>query len=245
MAFLQTQTGGSGDGGDRLPILKFHAPGGRLFTLDREQDSGGNWITTETDITMQQPAFAVDFGSLEVGWAFFAKGAAPMWALSPYGKSSPMRPSSPGVDDKGKAQSFKSAFRVKVIGKAIGGVRELGGNAGALIGGMNELHTEYEAAPEAAAGMIPLVKMMNVIPIKSGQATNYQPVFAIQQWVARPEALGPRLVPPPNGGARTAQPEPQPPPQAQQQSNHVPPPPPKAEPVKEREPELAEADMPF
>ncbi len=238
MAFLETQTnGGGGDNGDRLPILKYDARAGRLFTLDREQDAGGNWITNQTDITMQQPIFAVDFGSLMIGWAFFAAGSAPMWAVAPFGQPTPTRPASPGMDDKGKAQAFKSAFKVKVIGKAIGGVRELGGNAGALIGGLNDLHTEYEAAPEAAAGMIPLVKMVNTIPIKSGQSTNYQPVFAIQQWVARPDALGPRLVPPPSAGARTSEP-----PKQEAPSNHVPPPQPKVTPEAAK---LEEEEMPF
>lgn len=237
MAFMKTQTAGGGDGGERLPILKYDARAGRLFVNNRMQDSAGNWVTEQTDITMQSPLFAVDFGTLECGWSFFASGVAPMWAVAPYGQPTPTRPVSPGKDDKGKDLTFKSAFRVKVMGKGIGGVREFGGSANALIGGLNDLHTEFEAAPEAASGMLPVVKMVNTIPIKSGQSTNYQPVFAIQQWVPRPDILGPRTVLPPIAGARSAAP-----PASAQSSNHVPPPPP---PPKAAGAAVGEDEMPF
>jgi hypothetical protein len=241
MAFMTVQTGGNGGdgGGDRLPVLSYNAKAGRLFLLDRTQAADGTWSSNKRDVTMEQPAFAVDFGSLEIGYLFFPAGAAPIMVMAPYGQPMPTKPASPGNDDKGKPLQFKQGFRVKVIGKAIGGVRELAGNAGTSIEGLNQLHNDYEAAPEAAAGMIPLVKMTNVMPIKAGQSENFMPIYTIQQWVERPAALGPRTVPPPSAGARTAQPQPQ------QQSNHVPPPPPKEEAPKQREPELAEADMPF
>jgi hypothetical protein len=76
-------------------------------------------------------------------------------------------------------------------------VRELAGNSAALINGMNALHTAFEAAPEAAMGKIPVVKMTSADPVKAGQATNYQPVFSIVSWVDRPDVLGPRTVPAP------------------------------------------------
>ena len=238
MAFLQTQASGDGvNMADRLPLLKYDARAGRLFTVDRTQDSAGNWTPQQTDITLSQPQFAVDFLSLEVGWAFFTAGAAPMWVVVPFGEAMPARPGSPGKDDTGKALAFKAAFKVKVMGKGIGGIRELGGNAGALIAGLNELHTEYEAAPEAAAGMIPVVKMTNTLPIKSGQSTNYQPILTIQQWVERPERLGAKLVPLPHNAERSA-------PKAAS-ANHVPPPSqPKVEPEAVKVAET-ENSMPF
>jgi hypothetical protein len=62
---------------------------------------------------------------------------------------------------------------------------------------MNELHTAYEAAPEAAMGKIPVVRMTDTITIKTGQSTNFQPVFTIISYVDRPDVLGPRTVPAP------------------------------------------------
>ena len=69
---------------------------------------------------------------------------------------------------------------------------------------MNEVHTQYEAAPEAAMGKIPVVKMVDVIAVRAGQSTNFQPVFQIQSWVDRPDLLGPRTVPAPRAQAPVA-----------------------------------------
>jgi hypothetical protein len=183
---------------DRLPILGFNAKAGRLFLHDRFQQADGEWATVKTDITMQQPAFAIDFGRLEVGWILFSENRAPLFSMVPYGAALPPQPESPGATAAGKPFRFKAGFRVPVIGQAIGGVRELAGNAGALIGGMNNLHTEFEASAEAQYGRIPLVRMANVLEVRAGQSSNYQPVFSIVRYVDRQaKLLGPRTVSPP------------------------------------------------
>lgn len=208
MAFMTTTPPGSSE--DRTPVLSYNASAGRMSTRDRTQDVSGEWTTQETDVTMAQPAFALDFGRLEVGWVLFQKGMAPLWAMVPYGQPVPQCPASPGNGADGKALRYRQGFRVPVFGPAIGGVRELAGNASAFIAGMNELHTLFEATPEARAGKIPVVRMVNVLPVKSGQAVNYQPVFQAGMWVDRPAALGERTVPAP-GGAPVRQVAPVPP----------------------------------
>jgi hypothetical protein len=195
MAFMSSPS--STAGGDFLPILAYKANQGRLYTVDRAQNGAGVWETTETEVTMAQPAFAVDFGRLEVGWVLFTRGAAPQWHMAPYGSPTPAQPPSPGNDDGGKAIQFRMGFRVPVAGNAIGGIREFAGNSGRMIDGMNELHTAFEASPEASLGKIPVVKMVKAVPVKIGQSTNFQPVFEIITWVERPDALGPRTVPTP------------------------------------------------
>jgi hypothetical protein len=245
MAFITTPT--SAGGGERLPILKFDARAGRLFIIDRIQAADGNWISQPTDITMSQPPFCVDFGSLEVGWAHFAPGGVPLWTVDYYGRPQPARPASPGNDDKNQAQQFKQAFRVKVAGQGIGGVREFGGNSAALINGMNDLHTRFEAAPEAGTGQIPVVRMSSTMAIKAGQSTNYMPVFEIVGWTDRPKMLGERMVPVP--GRQVSAPVPA--------SVPVPPPAPRPAPVmapaptvappsiQQRAPALVDDDLPF
>lgn len=191
---------------DRLPVLAYNAKAGRLFLLDRKQQADGDWVTVKTDVTMAQPAFAVDFGRLETGWIHFSN-VAPQWSMAFYGQMMPAQPDSPGFTAAGKALRFKAGFRIPVISQAIGGVREFAGNAGALINGMNELHTQFEESPDARAGKIPLVKMTNVIEVRAGQASNFQPVFTILRWVERPaDLLGPRVVPPPGAQAAALRP---------------------------------------
>lgn len=195
MAFMQAPK--SAAEGDFTPILSYKANQGRLYVRDRTQNGAGEWDSTETEVTKEEPAFAVDFGRLEVGWCHFVAGQAPQWAMAFYGQPIPDRPASPGNDDKGKALNYRNGFRVPVAGNAIGGVREFAGNSAALINGMNELHTQFEHSAEAAMGKIPVVKMVNTIAVKAGQSTNFQPVFAIQAWVDRPDVLGARAVPAP------------------------------------------------
>lgn len=223
MAFMTVQSSGGGDGADRLPVLSYNAKAGRMFTLDRIQDTDG-WKTVKADVTMSQPAFAVDFGSLEVGFAHFSKDSGPIFVMVPYGQPMPAKPPSPGgLNDNGKPVQFKQGFKVKVVGKAIGGARELAGNAGASIEGLNQLHNDYEAAPEAAAGKIPVVKMINVMGVRAGQSENFMPIYQIQQWVDRPEdLLGPRTVPAPSAAGKTT---------SKPASNHAAPPAAKAEPA--------------
>jgi len=206
MAFMHAPTSATGE---FTPILAYKANQGRLYTRDRTQDLNGVWNAIETEVTKQQPAFAVDFGRLETGWCHFVAGSAPIWSMVPYGQPLPPKPASPGKDDTGKDLAFRQGFRVPVAGNAIGGVRELAGNSAALINGMNELHSTYEAAPEAAMGQLPVVKMTDTLPIKTGQSTNFQPVFTIQTWVDRPDVLGPRTVPPPRASAPISQMTPQ------------------------------------
>jgi len=130
----------------------------------------------------------------------------------PFGQALPPQPAAVGtVKDertgKERPNNFKQGFRLKVAGKALAGtieasVRELAANAGVTIEGLNELHTAFEAAPEAIAGKIPVVQVAQVLPTKAGQSTNYKPVFKIVQWADRPEGiLGPRTVPAPNSAA--------------------------------------------
>lgn len=192
---------GNGEGGSFLPLVKYDARSGRMSLSDRVQGPNG-WESQETDITRQQPAFACDFGSIEVGWIAFGK--PPIFAVAPLGQPMPKRPEGPDL---------KQGFRVKVAGKALGGVREWATTSKAVVAVIDALHTSFEAAPEAAEGKIPVVRFVDTTPIKTqtpqGTTTNYAPVFEIVQWVERnTDMLGPRTVPAPARQVR----EPTPPP---------------------------------
>lgn len=181
---------GNGDGGTFLPLVKYDARSGRMSLSDRVQGANG-WESVDTDITREQPIFCMDFGSIEVGWIAFGK--PPTFAVAPLGQPMPKRPEGP---------DFKQGFRVKVAGKSMKGVREWSTTANAVKGAVEEIHTAFEAAPEAAEGKLPLVQFSDTKPIKTptpgGSTTNYAPVLQIVGWVDRnADMLGPRTVPAP------------------------------------------------
>jgi hypothetical protein len=52
-----------------------------------------------------------------------------------------------------------------------------------------KLYNEYENAPEAKQGKVPVVKCVSITPGKSKFGTNYEPDLRIINWVDRPAAL--------------------------------------------------------
>ena len=181
-------------GGNFLDIVKYDSRAGRMFRVDRDMNND----KTQTDITSADMQFAVDFGTLEVGFvAFTASG--PVRAMVPYdGRPLPSQPQD--KDAEGKIMS-RPGFRLLIAGKAVGGIREWCSNASILVNEIEVLWDMYRVAPEAAQGRIPLVSIISTVPVTSGRgaqkSTNYKPVFVIRGWVDRLEDMGPRTVPVP------------------------------------------------
>jgi hypothetical protein len=74
--------------GDFRDIVKYDARAGRMFRVDRNPITG---VKEAIDITDAATRFAIDFGSLEVGYvAFTANG--PVRAMVPYGQPLPLQP---------------------------------------------------------------------------------------------------------------------------------------------------------
>lgn len=178
---LQTESGG---GGDFTPIVKFDARAGRIFRVDRTQDSAGNWENKNFEITDGFQA-VMDLEQLLVGWALFAAGVQPSFALVPLGQPLPAKPS-----DQHK-QGFKMLLK---LSKTHGGdVRELSATSKAVIASVDELHTAYDGQKAQHPGQLPVVAMTGSRAIVStGQgksSTNYAPIFEIVKWVDRPAEL--------------------------------------------------------
>lgn len=225
-------------GGDFLPICAWDARAGRFFRVEREQQSDGSWMSNKLDITNSQPSFVADFGSISVGYIAFTP-TGPSFELVPLGSPLPAKP----TPDHKQGMRLK-LFSPKNFGGA--GLREFASSAKSVLNAIDVLHSEFEAAPEAAAGQLPVVKLEGSTAVTTkgpqGNVTSYAPVLRIISWVERPTDLGERTVPAPRAGARTSAPPAQPP--AAPPANHVPPPAPKAaEPKKEMA--LADDEVPF
>lgn len=181
MALLQISENG---GGEIIPHIKYDGKAGRLFRVDRQPD-GTNMTYDITRDPQGGPATMVmDFENAEVGSIWFTN-AGPKFSLVRFGEPTPPRP---GPD-------FKDGVRLMVqLHPSIGGdVRELTANSKVFLAGINLLHDKYLAGLSSNPGKLPIVALINTIPITSGsgqqKTTNYQPEWQIVGWVARPPKL--------------------------------------------------------
>jgi hypothetical protein len=164
------------------PRIEFNAKSGRITSVERTADGNG---IIKSDITMTLPVFAWDVGSLEVGWANFQSGMSPSLIMVPFGQTMPARPD----------RDHKAGFRSKVWNGQTDTAREFSATAGVTVAAIEALWDLVTAAPEAAAGKIPVIRFANVSPVTTGRGTNYAPVFELVQWIERNERVfGPRTV---------------------------------------------------
>jgi hypothetical protein len=227
---LGLQTGSSG--GDFTRVTSWDARAGRLFLHNREQDAGGIWMSEKVDVTNEQPTFLVDMGSVEVGFLAFTP-TGPSFAMAPLGHPFPAKPT----------PDHKHSARLKLFSpKHLGGLREFAASAKSVLGAIDALHSEYEAAPEAAAGKVPVVKLMGSTPIvtkgPSGNVTSYAPIFKIVSWAERVPEFGERTVPAPGVKANIG-------PTSKPTAHVAPPVAKKAEPVGGGVGAMADDEMPF
>ena len=188
-------------GADFRDMIKFDARAGRLFRVDRDPITG---LRTPVDITGPETQFAIDFGTLEVGYVQFTANG-PVRSMVPYGRPLPAQPQD--KDENGRLLA-KPGFYALVAGRALGGVREWCSNAVILLTALDELYQVFAQRREAQAGQIPLICIPRTLPVKSGRgaqsSTNYKPILDIVGWVDRVPDMGERTVPiPPSGAAPT------------------------------------------
>ncbi len=187
---------------DFADIFKYDARAGRGFRIDYNPDTREK---TPVDITSPPPTFAIDFGSLEVGYGHFSP-TGPDLRVVPEGQPLPPQPAD--KDDKNRTM-FRPVFRVKLYGKILNGLREWASSANVVMESVDDLYNKFRVAPEAQSGKIPIVQLTKTIPMTIGKGqratTVYAPCFAIVGWTDRVAAMGERTVPPPKAHIATAQ----------------------------------------
>jgi hypothetical protein len=201
-------------GAEFAPRIEYNAKSGRLVVVNRREGVDGAFSTDKIDVTMTGPEFALDIGSIQIGWIHFPAGAAPDAVLVPYGEPMPPRPSS----------RHKAGFQVKIWNGREPDTREFKSTAGVVVDVIETLWDEIATAPEAARGMVPVVKFVNAVPVTGRRGTNYSPDFRlVGKWIDRDERVfGPRTVAPPNGKAAPVAPSQTLPPPQWQASPAVP-----------------------
>lgn len=211
---LQTESGTGTF--EARPYCKYDSKAGRMFSVDRVQGAAG-WENQTADITNGFMA-VMDLANVEVGWLAYTN-QGPNVLLVPLGQPLPAKPS----------QDHKQGFRMRIYSKQLG-VREFSATAKAVLGSVDALHNQYEAAAEAKQGMLPVVRLDGVEVIETqgpkGTNRNYAPKFSIAQWVARPAAL--QTAPQPDTRPTASAAPPAAAPAAPRAATPVPPPPPVA-----------------
>ena len=168
-------------GGDIIPVVKYNAKAGRWARVDRTDNAND-----EVDITRNFKA-VFDFENVQTGWIAFVAGQAPDFDVVTYPDTHPQR--TPPTD------KHKGGVRIliKLAPSCGGDVREVASVSKAFLRGMDELHDAYLAGVKANPGKLPVVTMVDTIPIvsegKGQKSTNYCPKFEIGSWVARPVDL--------------------------------------------------------
>lgn len=156
-------------GGDFDPYVKYNGKAGRWYVKKDEQE-----------VEVANPVFVADFANIKTGWFKFAAGMAPDKVFDKSLSEPAVAPTS----------DHRRGFEVRLFStKTFGGVVVLSGSSMHLNNAIAELYGQYEAAPEAKAGKLPVVKATGTTPMKDPKGTNYKPVFAIEKWVERPAEL--------------------------------------------------------
>ena len=199
MAFgIPNSDGGSG--GEFLGRIQYDARSGFFKVVKRVQTEQG--YGNEESQPMPTTQFAIDFGTLEVGYSKIA--SPPMFLVAAYGQPVPPQPEEMSVPDPktgNTTKAFKPCFRVKVCSVKTfgdGDAYYFSSNSKGVLGAVDALHNTFLAHPEAAAGKIPVVQIAKSLAIKTtgkhGTSTNYAPEFTIMSWIERPAIFGDRTV---------------------------------------------------
>ena len=179
---------GAPKAGDWLGIIKFDALAGRFWKVDK--DAAGQPALTDL---IGKP-IAVDLATAQVGWMKFGP-TGPIRHMAAMG--CPPVPMPDEADASGKP-TFKAGFYMRACGQALDGIREWTSTTAVLLDTFDILWAQYQAAPEALAGQIPLIVMTGATPLTRGSGarrqTTYTPIIQITGWVDRPESLGHRTV---------------------------------------------------
>lgn len=156
---------------DFTPYMKYNAKAGRWYT---KTDAGD-------EVEVRNMTAIFDLENIKTGWILFVEGGAPDHVWDSNGSMAPA-----------PTPKHKRGFSVNAFSpKELGGLRELSSTSNAAIIAIKELYNAWENAPEAKRGLVPVVTSSpdDIVPVKSKQGTNYQPVLKISRWVPRPDAL--------------------------------------------------------
>jgi hypothetical protein len=162
--------------GENMPVLKYDARIGRLYTQDRVLENG-NWQTVQNDVTDNFEAI-FDLKNIQVGQINFPKGAPPETKLVQAGEPIPDAP----------GESWKEGLRIIALLSDEQAPRELLSTAIAVWVEIDTLHDAYLKHEAEHPDEVPVVELVDVEELKTS-TPSWQPHFEIKDWVKRPPSL--------------------------------------------------------
>jgi len=168
-------------GGDAKPICKYDAKQG-IITIDKRE------------MPFKDLKAIFDLETLEVGWIHFTNGPPTFLtvpALDQERAAALERPATLGKDGK---PAYKWGYRGNIkLTKELAGnspsVREYSSNSYLAFNGMDDLMEDWLAQRVEHLGKLPVVVGKRAVEVSGGSGKNYQPVYAIVDWIDPPEDL--------------------------------------------------------
>jgi hypothetical protein len=151
---------------DAVPFIRYSAQSARW----RLRHDG-------VDVELAEIQALIDLANTRTGWMKFEAGVPPdiVWDIA--GKAA-ARPS----------KDHRRGFAVNLL-FADYGLRELSATSTGLCAAIVKVYKEFEASPEAARGLVPLIQSGEVLPVENKYGKFYDPTLEITDWQERPEAL--------------------------------------------------------
>lgn len=155
--------------GDFLPYFKYNAKAGRFY-----------FKGTDGEVEIESPVFVADFDNVKKAWMLFREGTAPDIVYWPTLTDVPAKP----TDD------HKEGLELKIFSNNLfGGVAVFSSNSINTCTGISKIYAQYVAEKDKNEGKLPVISFVKAEAIKGNHGTNYEPVFAIEKWVDRPDEL--------------------------------------------------------
>src|SRR5262249_29707263 len=148
--------------GENMPVLKYDARVGRLYTQDRVLENG-SWQTVQSDCTDNFEAI-FDLANIEVGQINFPKGAPPETKLVRAGETIPDAP----------GESWKEGLRIIALLPDEQVPRELLSTAIAVWVAMDALHNAFLKDQTGHPNEVPVVELVDVEELKTS-TPSWQP----------------------------------------------------------------------
>tara|TARA_B100000315_G_scaffold256529_1_gene302645 strand:+ start:2252 stop:2839 length:588 start_codon:yes stop_codon:yes gene_type:complete len=140
------------------------------------------WSINDEDgevVQISPPRFIIDLERLITAWLYFREGQAPSIILDVDGVKAP-------EPDGG---NHKRGFVVDTFSPELG-VRDFTSCSYNLKKAIKLVYAEFEKGRETHTGEVPVISVTGHIDAPSQYGLNYQPIFAVTGWVARPVELG-------------------------------------------------------